>query len=121
MPGWRKPKVLTEDEKGKASAAKFEDRRDTAQARGKAERVQKAAEDERHKEEKNDRQRRHCAENGEEPTDQGVVWFLTQIPRKESRDTEAAGTLLDMIHSLYFSHLRIHGFISRRRHYRHPS
>jgi hypothetical protein len=49
MPGWRKPKVLTKDEKQQASAAKFVDRCDTAQARGKAEHIQKAAEDERHK------------------------------------------------------------------------
>lgn len=61
MAGWSKPKVLTEDEKWQASAADFEDRREKAEARAKAERVQKAAEDERRKERQNDRQWRHRA------------------------------------------------------------
>jgi hypothetical protein len=61
MPGWLKPKVLTEEEKADVFAGQGEKRREMAEAHAKQDRLDKAAKEAKRKEQQNERQRRSRA------------------------------------------------------------
>jgi hypothetical protein len=61
MPGWAKPKILTEKEKQDVFAAEAEEGRGKAEARAKQERHAKAEADVKRKAGQVERQRRHRA------------------------------------------------------------
>jgi hypothetical protein len=61
MAGWAKLKVLTEDEKPDVFAVNSEERREKAEIRAKAERLEKAAKDEKRKEGQNEWKQRSRA------------------------------------------------------------